>query len=954
MTVEERSGRRLGRRVRGIAALVVVAGALGGLASSAAADVQQQVPVSDTPLRAYGLTTDYEGTLFAAGTDESGGVVEELGSGSTAYAPQRVLPFGTLNAPRSVAVDGNGDVYVLDKLPTPHVLELAAGSSTPIELPFGTLNGAEQIAADEYGDVFVADDGDHQVLELVEGAQPPVVLPITGLQGADGIAAPGTGEYIYVSDETTGDVVKFNVESNSQSTVPLPAGTVPGALGADEIGDLAVVDKAHHDVVKARFGTYTTIPFSGFSGAYGTAVSPEGSGIYLSNGGTFIFTTPKLGNIGEYVTTTNPAPALTSPNFDDAYKQVSVPIAVNDPNNITIPVTFAPNDTTPSDFYGFGITSSNPAVIPADGVTIRQVGISNQYVVSFEPLSSGLATVHLNATEASGLVATLSFDVEVGPEAPDQTTRYLLGAANSSSVLEVGDGYILDVDDDTSPVRLYKGDATGYPVTSWDFSDDFGGTDDKYDFEAMARRGGDVYAADSFAEGIGKSPLVDYGIRGSGAGTTLTYKGVYYGLEQDLIDWDNANGAPLGLEAAAHAEQKDPTGAGLALEGLEFAPDGNTAYLALRVPLEPPSGSGARTEALIVPVTNFTQLFSGNPAVHAQFGAPILMHLDGLGIREIRKNADNQYLILTGPPADAPEGTAPQQALWEWDGVAADAPVKLQTDVMANEPFLGGASAWEGIESVPDPLVQGSQVRLVQDDGKATPFGQSQKRTIPNSQRVVTDSFTVDLGEPESTTPPSILGTPLVGSQLTCEPGTFTGSPTLSEQWLRDGAPITGGTGTSYTPVAADVGHQIACQVTATDTHGSVTVTSAAVQPLPAGSQGPQGTAGDAGSQGATGPQGPTWSRGATGSKGRPGRRALVSCRVTRVKGRPHVKCTVDLTGKTDALPTHLPLRLVRGRQVDAVGRGHTLYATQLPDSGAYTLIVGSGPKSRRLAAIVG
>ncbi len=968
------------RRMRAVFAAIAVTALMGALTAAARADVQQRIPVADTNLRAYGLATDWEGDLFAAGITSAGGVVEELAPASAGYAPQRVLPFGTLNSPRGVAVDGLGDVFVVDTQPTPQVLELPAGATAPIVLPFGTLNGAEQIATDESGDLFVADDGDDKVLELPKGSSTPQELPITGLQGADGIAA--VGSEIYVSDENADDLVQFEPGSGTQSTVTLPAGVVPGALSANEMNStLAIVDKAHHDVVESSFGSFSTIPFTGYSGSYGTAVSPDGSGVYLSNGGSFIFGSPKLGNIAEYVTSPNPSPTLTTPDFDDAFKDVDVPVAVNDRNNITIPVTFEPDDGTPEDFDGFGVTSSNPAVISPDGVSIQEVGISNQYRITFEPTSVGEAFVDINAAEAPGLIATLSFDVEAGPEAPDQTTRYLLGAANASSVLEVGGGYILDADDDTSPIRLYDGTTTGYPVASWDFSDDFGAPADKYDFEALARRGDDVYAADSFAEGIGNSPLVDYGIRGSGASTSLSYKGVYYGLEQDLIDWDNANGAPLGLQAAAHAEQKDPSGAGLALEGLEFAPDGNTAYLALRVPLEPPSGTGARTEALIVPVTNFSQLFGGDPAVHAQFGAPILMHLDGLGIREIRKNADNQYLILTGPPAEAEEGTAPPQALWEWDGVAADPPVKLATDIMTKEPFLGGNSAWEGIESVPDPLVQGSQVTLVQDDGKAAPFGQSQKRTVPNSQRAATDAFTIDLGEAENTSAPTVSGTPIVGEALTCAPGAWTTSPTLAEQWLRDGTPIGGATGTTYVPVGADAGHQIACRVIATNAAGSVSASSAAVEPLPAGSvgatgpagkdgnegpqgpagsqggDGPAGTQGAPGSQGQTGPQGPTGLQGAVGPRGPKGDRgvsASVTCHLTQAKGQRHVTCSVDYPGKGAAGSSSRPLRLLGQGEVVASGHGARLYASRRPAKGTYTLVDGSGSGARRFTVVVG
>lgn len=57
---------------------------------------------------------------------------------------------------------------------------------------------------------------------------------------------------------------------------------------------------------------------------------------------------------------------------------------------------------------------------------------------------------------------------------------------------------------------------------------------------------------------------------------------------------------------------------------------------------------------------------------------------------------------------------------------------------------------------------------------------------------------------------PTITGTLTVGSTLTVSTGTWGPSPvTITCQWKRDGTAIAGATGTTYTLVAADQGHQI-------------------------------------------------------------------------------------------------------------------------------------------------
>lgn len=71
----------------------------------------------------------------------------------------------------------------------------------------------------------------------------------------------------------------------------------------------------------------------------------------------------------------------------------------------------------------------------------------------------------------------------------------------------------------------------------------------------------------------------------------------------------------------------------------------------------------------------------------------------------------------------------------------------------------------------------------------------------------------------ESTAAPSITGAPVadkttLGVPLTCDPGTWTLSPALDYAWKRGTTTV--GTGTTYTPVAADGGHTLTCEVTGT------------------------------------------------------------------------------------------------------------------------------------------
>jgi hypothetical protein len=69
--------------------------------------------------------------------------------------------------------------------------------------------------------------------------------------------------------------------------------------------------------------------------------------------------------------------------------------------------------------------------------------------------------------------------------------------------------------------------------------------------------------------------------------------------------------------------------------------------------------------------------------------------------------------------------------------------------------------------------------------------------------------------KPVNSALPAISGTEQVGETLTATNGTWTNTPTYARQWLRDGVPIDGETGTTYDLVAEDEGALISLRVTA-------------------------------------------------------------------------------------------------------------------------------------------
>ena len=87
---------------------------------------------------------------------------------------------------------------------------------------------------------------------------------------------------------------------------------------------------------------------------------------------------------------------------------------------------------------------------------------------------------------------------------------------------------------------------------------------------------------------------------------------------------------------------------------------------------------------------------------------------------------------------------------------------------------------------------------------------------------------------PTNQTAPTVTGVAQVGQTLTCSEGGWNGTQpiTYAFQWKRNDVAIPGATSTTLLLTAEDVGAQIVCAVTATNSGGSATATSAAVVPV--------------------------------------------------------------------------------------------------------------------------
>jgi hypothetical protein len=455
-----------------------------------------------------------------------------------------------------------------------------------------------------------------------------------------------------------------------------------------------------------------------------------------------------------------PAPASTI-----ALSDTSLGGVIGDPGNPTLTATVH-NDTVPDDQIALTASSSNQAVAPDGGIAVAGTGAARTVWVT-PGGTVGYATITLTETAPGAPATTVQFLYGASAPAPDGTSHFLDGASDASTAVDVGGGYVVVGDDESNVLRLYGTSRSGGPVKTWDFTTQIGAS--SIDIEAAARLGDTIYWTGSMGNNSdgsvkpARSTLFATTVTGSGASTELTLVGVYRDLRSDLLAWDHANGDPLGFAAGAADGQIPKEIDGFNVEGLELAADG-TAYLGFRAPLLPQTD---RHLALVVPVTNLTSLVSGGGP--ARFGAPMFWNLGGLGVRELRRSADGQYLVIAGSYAEGGD-----EFLYSWDGDPEHQPAKLTTTL---PPFLTGA--WEGVVAAPDPLADGARVQLVMDDGDWSYYGDEppvEAKDQPLALRkALIDTFTLGLPAP-----PAVGAVTDVTAEATGPPGAVVTYPTPS------------------------------------------------------------------------------------------------------------------------------------------------------------------------------
>ena len=280
---------------------------------------------------------------------------------------------------------------------------------------------------------------------------------------------------------------------------------------------------------------------------------------------------------------------------------------------------------TPASGLTISAVASNTGVVAEEGLT--WTGSGARRTLHIRPQAAGISTI---TVEVSDGAHTSTYVIQYAASAADPsptTARFHTGMSDASSAIAV-DAKVMFVANDEmidgrNLIYLFDRQQSGAPLRSFDFTDrlELGGRE--MDLEASTRVGNTIFWLSSLGNNkdgecrSDRQRLFGTWVAGRGAGATLSYRGRYDYLRDDLIDWDSQNQHGLGANYygfAASAACAPPAGGiqpkrpdGFNVEGLVLAPDNTTGYVAFRAPISP---AHERSRALIVPVANVTGLLN--------------------------------------------------------------------------------------------------------------------------------------------------------------------------------------------------------------------------------------------------------------------------------------------------------------------------------------------------------
>jgi len=241
-----------------------------------------------------GVAVDGAGNLYIADTfnnvirkvSAAGLITTVAGNGSQGTSGDGGPAISAqLDYPSSLAVDGAGNLYIVD---ISGLREVAVdGTITHVVGATGVVGGAA-VATDSDGNLYVADEIEHVITKITGGTQTQVAgtggfggsgdggpATLAQLNNPAGLAADASGN-LYIADTYDSSIRKVSADGTVTTVVDYRKLNWPYGVAVDAAGNLYIADTADDAVRKvAPNGVFTTL-LSG-SAPYAVAVDTSGN-----------------------------------------------------------------------------------------------------------------------------------------------------------------------------------------------------------------------------------------------------------------------------------------------------------------------------------------------------------------------------------------------------------------------------------------------------------------------------------------------------------------------------------------------------------------------------------------------------------------------------------------------------------------------------------------------------
>ncbi|MBN2272417.1 MAG: DUF3616 domain-containing protein [Sedimentisphaerales bacterium] len=357
-----------------------------------------------------------------------------------------------------------------------------------------------------------------------------------------------------------------------------------------------------------------------------------------------------------------------------------------------------------------------------------------QYVNTFEPNTLTLATEYAYRAKARDTSSRLN-ETEWSDPATTRTFGLFYEIADASAAAALDANLFIAAGDETNRLSIYdSNEPASRPILDFNLTDylDIDMNHPESDIEGATWFNGRIFWITSHGRNReGKYWPSRYRffattVTQAGADANITVDGYYANLIDDLIDYDSTYNLGLAdaigvIDGNINPDQIPdlaPKKDGLNIEGLCTAADGNSMFIAFRNPRPDVNGI---SNALIIQINNPEQVvLNGLPA---DFEPPMLLNLDGLGIRSMEYSPTlGRYLIVAGSHKGGAD--SPLQIFYSYDMTAGILTMIEEFPIITPEAMF----------QFPDS----NDIQVLSDDGVLmidTPEGPVMNKLLPREQR---------------------------------------------------------------------------------------------------------------------------------------------------------------------------------------------------------------------------